>query len=189
MVTGRWFGGSQSLLTEVAALTSRPLLQKDFIARRGQLDEAREQGASAVLLTAGLLARTTLRSLVEHSLRLGLTPFVEVTTRAESESVPHARSCAIAVNNNDIAARERGQANVAQSLALLPAVLRSGTRCAVSVGGIESPQTAASLVEAGFTGLLIGTGLLRGGDPRQWLRRFGASRAASRAGRSRPQPR
>ena len=78
VVTGRWFGGNLQLLREVAALTDVPLLPKDFLTRESQLHRARELGASAALLTARLLPAAVLRPLMEHALRIGLTPFVEV---------------------------------------------------------------------------------------------------------------
>lgn len=74
VVTGRWFGGTTGLLRDVAALTDLPLLQKDFITRKDQLSTAGELGASAVLLTAALLPRSSMRTLITASLVLGLTP-------------------------------------------------------------------------------------------------------------------
>lgn len=181
VVTGRWFGGSPGMLREVAALTSIPLLQKDFISSRRQLARARDLGASAVLLTAGLLARSTLGALIGHSLDLGLTPFVEVSNQAAGESVPQGEHCVVAVNNKDIAARERGAADIGRSLRLLPAVLNSGTRCPVSAGGIDRPEVAARLLDAGFAGLLVGTALLRAGHPGDWLAEVDEQRGRSSA--------
>ena len=172
VVTGHWFGGTRDLLREVARATELPVLQKDFLTRRSQLEQAREDGASAVLLTAALLPRSTLGNLVGHAVRLGLTPFVEVSTEAETLRVPHGESCVIAVNNKDIATRERGPADVGRSRDLLPALRRTGTPCPVSASGIDRPDVAARLVREGFAGVLIGTGLLRADSPTHWLDDF-----------------
>src|SRR5205823_13279709 len=51
VVTGRWFGGEDAMLEEVAGLTDLPLLKKDFITRERQISKAKEMGASAILLT------------------------------------------------------------------------------------------------------------------------------------------
>ncbi|MEV6688511.1 indole-3-glycerol-phosphate synthase [Streptomyces sp. NPDC051130] len=169
VVTGRWFGGSNTLLREVAALTPLPLLQKDFITRTEQLRTAAELGASAVLLTAALLPASSLAKLVDRCLLTGLTPFVEITTEAELEAVPHAPECVIAVNNKDIKTRERDAGDLDRSIGLLPAVRATGTACPVSASGIDGPTTAARLLDAGFGGLLVGTSLLRSGSPAQWL--------------------
>jgi indole-3-glycerol phosphate synthase len=161
VVTGRWFGGTEAMLREVTERTDLPVLQKDFITRREQVTRAKALGASAVLLTAGLLPRSSLCTLVDACLTAGLTPFVEVTCETEVEAVPHAGECVIAVNNKDIRTRERDAGDVARSLRLLPALVRSGTPCPVSASGIDSAAVATELLDAGYAGLLIGTALLR----------------------------
>ncbi|MCE7001487.1 hypothetical protein LWC34_01320 [Kibdelosporangium philippinense] len=169
VVTGRWFGGTDSMLSEVASLTDRPVLQKDFITRRDQLVKARDLGASAVLLTVGLLPRSSVPRLIDGSLELGLTPFVEVTDEAEIDGLPTAEHCVVAVNNKDIKNRERGLGDLDRSVRLLPALAASGTRCPVSASGITKPQDADRLLAEGYRGLLIGTGLLRTTSLTGWL--------------------
>ncbi|WP_438486750.1 indole-3-glycerol-phosphate synthase [Streptomyces sp. S186] len=168
VVTGRWFGGTDALLREVREHTVLPLLRKDFVTRRAQLTETRELGASAVLLTAGLLPARTLRTLVIGALRTGLTPFVEITSEEELARVPHPEECVIAVNNKDIGDRERGAGDLGRSLRLLPAVRAAGTPCPVSAGGIDGPEAAARLLAAGYRGLLVATALLRSPDLNAW---------------------
>ena len=169
VVTGRWFGGTESMLREVTDITDRPVLQKDFITRRDQLDTAVRLGASAVLLTAALLPRSSMNNLIKASLSLGLTPFVEVTSEAEINGVLHPEECVIAVNNKDIRTGERDTGDVERSVRLLPTLTRSGTRCPVSASGIDRPEIAARLLEEGFAGLLIGTSLLRASGLQAWL--------------------
>ncbi|MBV8542277.1 MAG: hypothetical protein JO364_05215 [Pseudonocardiales bacterium] len=178
VVTGRWFGGSSRLLREVAALTDAPLLQKDFLTRESQLRQARELGASAVLLTATLLPAAVLGHLTEHALRLGLTPFVEVRDEQEIDAVTHGPDCIVAVNNKDIRGRERDRGDLERSVALLAAVAGSGTPCPVSASGIHRPDVAAHLVDSGYAGLLVGTALLRASSPRAWFAEFDRHRGA-----------
>ncbi|MFH9015689.1 indole-3-glycerol-phosphate synthase [Streptomyces sp. NPDC017943] len=176
VVTGRWFGGSEALLEEVAAATRLPLLRKDFLTSRRQLERSRELGASAVLLTVRLLPRGVLARLVDHALDLALTPFVEVADAAEAAAVPRADRCVVAVNNKDITTRERLPGDLDRSSTLLPAVRATGTRCAVSASGITDPTDAARLLDAGFQGLLVGTGLLRAPHPAHWCAALDAAR-------------
>jgi len=184
VVTGHWFGGTPDLLAEVAARTTLPLLQKDFITRSEQLRTARSLGASAVLLTAGLLPRSALHRLIGAALDLELTPFVEVVADSEIAGLPHAEACVVAVNNKDINTRERTGDGVERSLRLLPAVLNSGAGCPVSASGIDTPQTAARLLSAGYTGLLVGTSLLRTDNLTTWLATFDSELDATDPGRS-----
>ena len=169
VVTGRWFGGTAELMREVAALTHLPVLQKDFFTNAAQLGVARDLGASAVLLTASLLPQAALTKLVDTGLSLGLTPFVEVVSAAEIAAVPRGDECVVAVNNKDIRDRERGAADIERSMHLLPAVLQSGSPCPVSASGIERADVAARLLDAGYAGLLIATGLLRADGLDEWF--------------------
>lgn len=169
VVTGKWFGGADSMLREVASLTDRPVLQKDFITRKDQLEKAKALGASAVLLTAGLLPRSSMHTLVEGSLAIGLTPFVEVTDESEIDALPRADECVVAVNNKNIKNKEKDAGDLDRSLRLLPALTRSGTRCPVSASGITQPEDAVRILGAGYKGLLIGTGLLRTNNLTEWL--------------------
>ncbi len=182
VVTGRWFGGTTALLREVAGLTGLPLLQKDFITRHDQVTAARDLGASAVLLTAGLLTTSALGRLTGAALDAGLTPFVEVTTEQEIESLPYADRCAVAVNNKDIKQRERDAPRLDRSRALLPALTAAGVGCPVSASGIEDPADAADLLARGYGGLLVGTSLLRRSDPVAWATEVALHRSRLMAG-------
>ena len=177
VVTGRWFGGNDDMLREVAGLTEVPLLKKDFITREKQIVAAREMGASAVLLTAKILPAKTFQHLIELALEHELTPFVEVVDRDELDSVIHPGDCVIAVNNKDINTRERMPGDIDTSRSLLEATIQAGTPCAVSASAITDPQIGAELIDAGFKGLLIGTGLLRADSIAGWVQEFERHRA------------
>jgi indole-3-glycerol phosphate synthase len=181
VVTGRWFGGNDAMLEEVSGLTDVPLLKKDFITREKQIVAAKEMGASAVLLTAKILPAKTFQHLIEITLSHGLTPFVEIVDQAELESVIHPSDCIIAVNNKDINTREREPGDIDTSRSLLAATIAAGTPCPVSASAILDPRIAAELVDAGFKGLLIGTGLLRADSIAGWVEEFERHRAELRS--------
>jgi indole-3-glycerol phosphate synthase len=177
VVTGRWFGGHDDMLREVAGLTDVPLLKKDFITRERQIVAAKEMGASAVLLTAKILPAKTFQHLIEITLQHGLTPFVEVVDQDELERVIHTGDCVVAVNNKDINTREREPGDIDTSRSLLEATIQAGTPCPVSASAILDPRIAAELIDAGFKGLLIGTGLLRADSIAGWVEAFERQRA------------
>jgi indole-3-glycerol phosphate synthase len=165
VVTGDWFGGTSAMLSEVARCTDRPLLLKDFVTRRSQLVQAKEAGASAVLLTLSILPSQVAGGLIDRCLALGLTPFVEVTSEEEVRQVHRVEECVVAVNNKEIRQRERGAPRLDRSVELLPFVRQRGCRCPVSASGIGSPEDAAALLGAGYAGLLMGTALLGSSSP------------------------
>lgn len=172
VVTGRWFGGNDEMLREVAALTDLPLLKKDFITREKQIVAAKEMGASAILLTARILPKKPFQHLIELALSHGLTPFVEIADHDEIDSVVHAEDCIVAVNNKDIRTQEREPGDIDSSRSLLDAVVQTGTPCPVSASAITDPKVGAELVASGFKGLLIGTGLLLADSIRGWVEEF-----------------
>lgn len=177
VVTGSWFGGDDALLREVAALTDRPILKKDFITTERQIVEAKAMGAAAVLLTAELLPGSLTARLARICLCHEVTPFVEVSSTTQLERLGDARGCVVAVSNKDIRRRERGEPKIERSLSLLPAVLASGADRAVNASGIAGPDVAARLLDAGFDALLIGTALLTTGDAQGWLEALKRHRA------------
>ena len=172
VVTGRWFGGDDEMLKEVAGLTDVPLLKKDFIVRESQVQAAKEMGASAILLTARILPKSAFQKLIETALSHELTPFVEIADHDEIDSVVHAENCIVAVNNKDIREQERGEGDIDLSRSLLEATIETGTPCPVSASAITDPRVAAELVDAGFKGLLIGTGLLQSDSVQGWIDDF-----------------
>ena len=178
VVTGRWFGGDDEMLKEVAGLTDVPLLKKDFIVRESQIEGAKQLGASAILLTARILPKSSFQSLIETTLSHELTPFVEVADQEELDSVVHAEDCIVAVNNKDIRQQERGEGDIDLSRGLLEATLETGTPCPVSASAITDPKVAAELVDAGFKGLLVGTGLLLSDSIQGWIDEFERHRSA-----------
>lgn len=186
VVTGKWFGGTESMLAEVAELTDVPLLRKDFITREKQIVAAKEMGASAILLTAKILPSKTFQHLIELALSHGLTPFVEIVDAAELDSVIHAEDCIIAINNKDINTREREAGDIDLSRSLLEAVIDTGTPCPVSASAILDPKVAAELVTAGFKGLLIGTGLLRAESVKGFVEEFERHRTELRQASATP---
>jgi indole-3-glycerol phosphate synthase len=181
VVTGKWFGGDNQMLDDVVALTDVPILKKDFITRESQVVAAKKAGASAILLTARILPKSSFQSLIETILRHDLTPFVEVADHAELGSVTHAEQCIVAINNKDIRTQERGAGDLDRSRSLLDAVIESGTPVPASASAITDPKIAAELVSSGFKGLLIGTGLLQADSIQGWIDAFERHRSAQAA--------
>jgi indole-3-glycerol phosphate synthase len=178
VVTGRWFGGNDDMLREVAGLTDLPLLKKDFITREKQIVAAKEMGASAILLTARIMPKKPFQHLIELALEHDLTPFVEIADQEEVERVVHAERCIVAVNNKDIRTQEREPGDIDSSRSLLDAVIATGTPAPVSASAITDPHVGAELVAQGFKGLLIGTGLLQAESIRGWVEEFERHRSA-----------
>ena len=181
VVTGRWFGGDDDMLREVAALTDRPLLKKDFITREKQIVAAKEMGASAILLTAKILPAKTFQHLIELALGHELTPFVEIVDHAELRpwSTPRSASSPSTTRTSTPASASPATSTPVARCWRRPSL--PAHPCPVSASAILDPRIAAELVDLGFKGLLIGTGLLRAESIPGWVQEFERHRAELRS--------
>ncbi len=82
-----FFGGSYEFLDHVAGSTDLPVLCKDFVIDRKQIDRAYAAGADLVLLIARILTRAQLEMLYSHARDLGLSCLVEIHEREELDAI------------------------------------------------------------------------------------------------------
>jgi indole-3-glycerol phosphate synthase len=159
----RFFGGSPDYLPRVRRAVEVPVLRKDFIIDRLQLEETRSLGADAVLLIASLLG-DRLPDFVERALALGLEPLVEVHTREEAGIALQTDAGLIGVNNRDLRTME---IDLGITLALGPGIRKAG-RKVVSESGIRTPEDIRTLRPA-CDAFLIGSSVMASKDPRKAL--------------------
>jgi indole-3-glycerol phosphate synthase len=169
VVTGRWFGGDIRLLENVAQHTSLPILRKDLIVNQEQIRQSKDRGATAVLLTRKILQPSHLLKMIETCISLDVTPFIEVATQAELDTLPSDERIIVGIANRDIAQKEMDTDSGLQSLSLIKK-LNAKAGAIISASGINNPAEANQLFRAGFDGLLIGTALLQAEDPEAALR-------------------
>lgn len=97
-----FFKGSLEYLKFVKERTSLPVLCKDFIICREQLDEAYIAGADAVLLMLSVLSKETYEDLYEYAHKLGLDVLTEVDTKADALYCREHNIEIVGINNRDL---------------------------------------------------------------------------------------
>ncbi len=97
----RHFQGKLSHLTDVANEAALPLLRKDFTIHPLQLFEAKNAGASAILLIVAVLQKYT-RAYLELAKELALAALVEVHNEEELEIALSAGADLIGINNRNL---------------------------------------------------------------------------------------
>ncbi len=184
------FAGSLDHLTEVArAVPGVPVMRKDFLVETIQVAEARQAGASGVLLIVTMLDDARLNAMLdcaaEHSLFVLLEAFdaddLERVSRLLETSRYGERAAAgqllVGVNTRNLRTLEVDNGRLAELVPALP----HGARC-VAESGLGSAAEVAAAAELGYRLALVGTALMRSANPRALvaeLRSAGAQRSAA----------
>lgn len=164
----RLFGGSPAALAAVrAALPGMPVLMKDVVVDRRQIDAAAALGADCVLLMRSLFDGGHLSGmggLVSHAHSLGLEVLAEAHTASEFGGAAASEADLLGVNNRNLDTLEVDLGTTESVLSAAPAAA-SGRRCrpVVSESGICAPADIARLRAAGADAFLVGTGVMSGG--------------------------
>ena len=180
------FDGSLTHLTEAAqALAPHqvPAMRKDFLVDPYQVLEARAAGAGGVLLILRALSRETLGALLECARTQGLFVLLEAFDAQDLERMREViaadagRTTLLAgVNCRDLATLEVVPERL---LELAPLVPRGVPQVAES--GVGGAEDARRLAAAGYRLILVGSALMRDGDPAARARELlEAGRAARR---------
>jgi indole-3-glycerol phosphate synthase len=166
------FNGDLADLTDIArALPGMAVMRKDFLVDAYQVLEARAAGAAGVLLIAAMLEPEQFAAMLGTVLDLGMFALVEAFDREDlARCVPAVRA---------VAASERGRGRVllgvnCRSLRTLQVDFRRFADLAphlpadvpwVAESGIETPEHAAEVARLGYRTALVGSALMRSGDP------------------------
>lgn len=158
----RRFGGTLADLDAVRAQVEVPLLRKDFVVSSYQVWEARAHGADLVLLIVAALEQNALVSLVERTESLGMTALVEVHDEAELARALDAGARVVGVNARDLKTLKVDR-NVFGRLA--PHIPDHVVKIAES--GVRGPHDLLAYAAHGADAVLVGEGVVTGGNPRQ----------------------
>ena len=160
----QYFKGNLSFL-ERAAGAGLPLLRKDFILHLLQVQQTASTPASAILLIARMMDESGLRELLDESFRFGLEAVVEIFDTADLTVARKAGARIIQVNNRDL---DRLTVDLTISESLIRE--KDDGEFWITASGIDSPEQLEHLLAAGFNAALVGSSLMRSGDPGQALR-------------------
>ena len=108
LTDGKFFGGTLADLREVTVHFSthppaRPCLRKDFMVHPVQVLEAREAGASAILIIVRALDDDEITALFHAARVAGLDALFEIHNEAELDRAMRHDATIIGVNNRDLA--------------------------------------------------------------------------------------
>jgi indole-3-glycerol phosphate synthase len=163
----KYFGGELHHLKEVRDAVELPILRKDFIIDEYQIYESYHAGADALLLIADALATDQLEHLYQLSISLGLHVLLEAHSTAALNSMNRIKPRLAGLNSRDLMTMQVDLEGMLTKQRLLPL---GSIRIAES--GITNPDDLYRVAQAGFDAALIGTTLLRHGNPGENLQHF-----------------
>jgi indole-3-glycerol phosphate synthase len=171
----KYFGGTLDDLRGVTAHFSstpptRPCIRKDFMVHPVQVLEARENGASAILLIVRALNDEEITSLFAAATAAGLDALFEIHNESEIERAHVHGARMIGVNNRDLAIFKT---DLGLSERLIPKFPRDVI--AISESGIFTGADAARVRQAGAQAVLVGEALMRADDPTALVAEFRGS--------------
>ncbi len=161
LTDSHYFGGSLDDLREVTAgraetAPALPCLRKDFMVHPLQVLQAREAGASAVLIIVRALDDDEIRVLHDAARAAGMDAVFEIHDEPDLERVLRHEPTIVGVNNRDLAVF---QTDLGISERLIPLLPRRVI--AVSESGIFTRGDAARAGAAGAHAILVGEALMK----------------------------
>ena len=168
----KYFGGTLDDLRGVTAYfrtatPAIPCLRKDFMVHPIQVLQAREAGASAILIIVRALTDEEITVLAAAATAAGLDALYEIHTEAEIARAVRHGARIIGVNNRDLAVF---RTDLALSERLIPQFPPGLT--AVSESGISTGADAGRARAAGARAVLVGEALMRADDPAALVAEF-----------------
>ena len=152
-----FFLGSNQYLKDVKAITSLPILRKDFMVDEYQIYEAKLIGADCILLIASILSDIEITDFVALAEVLELDYLIEVHDAEELQRVVHFNNALIGVNNRNLKTFEvdiNNSVNLKNSF--------SANNIFIAESGIKNKDDMNYLKERGINVFLIGESLMRG---------------------------
>ena len=161
-----YFGGNINDLQKTVALTSIPVLRKEFIVDEYQLFEAKMFGAHAILLIAAALTPQQCKQFTQTAQSIGLEVLLELHDESEIEHVSPLNNM-IGINNRNLGTFET---TVEKSFKMIDTLPKEALL--ISESGISDSLTVYELRQAGYRGFLIGENFMKSSNPGTALKQF-----------------
>jgi indole-3-glycerol phosphate synthase len=161
----RYFQGADAHLIEARAVSTLPVLRKDFIIDPYQIYEARAIGADCILLIVAGLSDAKLCEFAGLAGELGMDVLIEVHNREELERGLMLRLPLMGINNRDL---HTFKTDLQTTLQLLLDMMHD--RTVVTESGIHTPNDVALLRRHGVSAFLVGEAFMAAADPGEKLK-------------------
>ena len=152
----QFFKGSFHDLENARVHSNIPLLCKDFIIDKIQIDRAYEAGADLILLIVAALSKQKLQELYAYVQEIGLEAIIEVHNEAELEVALALNPHVIGINNRNLKTFEVDLSTTEK----LGKRLNEKNMLWISESGIHTEEDIVRVKQAGAKGILVGEALM-----------------------------
>ncbi|WP_294566047.1 bifunctional indole-3-glycerol-phosphate synthase TrpC/phosphoribosylanthranilate isomerase TrpF [uncultured Succinatimonas sp.] len=147
-----FFKGSFEYLKQVRKLTEKPLLCKDFIIAKEQIEIAKKIGSDAVLLMLSVLTFDKFLELYEFAKTLNLDVLTEVSNEVEAKFAIEHHIDIVGINNRDLRTLKIDLSNAKKLYPLFP-----DSTVVISESGIKTHRDIVNMLP--LKNFLIGSAL------------------------------
>jgi len=152
-----YFLGNIQYLKDIRAITSLPILRKDFIVDDYQIYESKLIGADCILLIASILNDEELKIFSETAEKLKLDYIIEVHNEEELLRIENFSNAIIGVNNRNLKTFE---VDINNSIKLKK--IFKEDNIFISESGIKSKKDIQQLQQHNINVFLIGESMMKG---------------------------
>jgi len=164
----KYFNGDFNLFKKICASTELPVLRKDFITTKEEIERTAEAEGGAILLIGRLLKDKT-TEFVDYALEHGLDTLLEVHNREEIDMAKETNTTMIGVNNRDISKLERDDGTVSLTAKLSKYVPKNVIFVSESgIASIDDLKIALRYADAA----LIGTSFMKSDNTLEFVKSF-----------------
>jgi len=164
----KYFKGDFEVFRKICNATSLPVLRKDFITTKEEIERTAEAGGAAVLIIARILKDDT-AEFVDYALEHGLDTLVEVHSEGEIEIAKDTNTTMIGINNRDIAKLEIDDGDVSLTEKLARLIPKNVVLVSESgITSVEDLRRALKYADAA----LIGTAFMKAENTEEFVRSF-----------------
>lgn len=155
-----FFNGSMDDLRAVRDAVDIPILCKDFMIDKLQIDEAQAAGANIILLIVAALDHVTLAGLYIYAKSLGLEVLCEVHNEDEMERALNLEADIIGINNRNLKTFEVDL----ETTDYLASMVMDPETILISESGLRTRSDVETVEQSGANVILVGETLMRADD-------------------------
>ncbi len=166
------FGGSLENLRRIRSHVNIPLLMKDIIVDKAQIQAASKIGADCILLIESVFSKhgiASLEDMIDKAHRSRLEVLLEVHNEEELSRALKSHADIVGVNNRNLATL---QIDLHTTTRLMSGIAQRGDKVLISESGLETADDIRKLKSTAVDGFLIGSSIMLSQDLESKVREF-----------------